>query len=369
MFRIARNALLSRKIWMSSIVLALLSMVFAFFTRPTLATNGREIWVLAQDTNQIKIVHGRSSTDTVALPDGTNPHLIEFSPSGAYAYIAGLGSGQVVIVRAADRHVSTLDINPSAGGTHHVQPSPDGRLLLVAQQKPTAALVKVVADEQKGTWEVAGNLALPSTPDCTTFRADGQRAYVSLASGLAVVDVAAMSILTVLPTEGKVACGFAPSKDGRTVYVTSNGKGGRLYRLDTTNDTLTDLGYTFDAYNLHVPALNANERVLYISDRGDRGNDARLDDVVYMVDLRCASAVCKAPKKIAVNPRADANDKPDGIVVQGQTAYVAMRATGQLAMITPYQPNFGLPIRLQTVGYLDLVPASSVALPHLAVRP
>ena len=173
-------------------------------TARSLATDERELWVAAQDTSAVKIMFSRGGIDTIALPSAEKPHTIEFSPSGRYAYVGDVGSGDVVVVRAADRQVvATLTFGSTK--SHQVKPSPDGSTVLVAEQTPLKALVKIAADEAQERWTVtAPPLLLPGTPDCTEYTNDGRRAYVSLKpSGIAVVDVATMALLRVLPTAGK----------------------------------------------------------------------------------------------------------------------------------------------------------------------
>jgi hypothetical protein len=43
-----------------------------------------EIWVTAQNTNELKILLGMGGIETVVLPAGTAPHTISFSPDGSY---------------------------------------------------------------------------------------------------------------------------------------------------------------------------------------------------------------------------------------------------------------------------------------------
>lgn len=332
-------------------------------TRPGQAADQSELWVLAQDRSEIKVVRDQALVDTIKLPTGTNPHLLEFSPSGKYAYIAGLGNGNLLIMRITDRVTKTLNVG--TGGAHYAKATPDGTAVLLVQQPTTTSsanrVIKVVANEASETWTEGASLALPGVADCVVFRPDGQRAYVTLRDGIAVVDVATMTLVKTLATSGRPACGFAaipgiPAK----FFVTSNGQGGRLYTLDTGSDILYDLEYTFNAFNLHVPAVSADGTKLYITDRGDRGTEIRAEDVLYVVDLKCAVPACQTPPTITIDPRPGTGDRMDGVVVQGNTVYIAFRAAGKLAMMDS---------GTQAVTYMDLVPPSSVALPHLTVRP
>src|SRR5215207_10810144 len=213
---------------------------------------------------------------------GTDPHIITFSPAGEFAYVSGMGNGDLSIVRADDRQlVAMLDV--ANAGTHQAKPSPDGSVLLVAQIA-TQSLIKVAADAPEA-WTVAGKLFFGehgTTPICTVFRDDGQRAYVSLLpSGIAIVDVPTMELLDTLPTDGFVACGMVAAKDGRTIVVASSGGGGHLYRLDTTTDALMDAG-TLRAADWHSLNVSANGDVGFGSSPGS--------DELILVDLGEARA-------------------------------------------------------------------------------
>src|SRR5919198_4945844 len=187
------------------------------------ASGKGEVWVTSQGTHRLFIVNGREAQggiETVALPAGTGPHLVNFSPDGKYAYVSGMGNGDFDVLRADDRAlVARLNFGPA--GTHQAKPSPDGATLLVAQV-PTKKLIKVAADESIESWVKVGELALAQSPICTIFRDDGQRAYVSLLpSGIAVIDVPTMSLVKTLATAGFVACGMVENHDGRTITLAS----------------------------------------------------------------------------------------------------------------------------------------------------
>lgn len=261
-----------------------------------------EAWAVAQDANQIKIVHGLGARiETVNLPAGTGPHLLSFSPSAQYAYVSGVVSGDVLVLRVRDRQVvATLDLGTAM--THEAKPSPDGRTVLVAQLA-TGVLFKVAADEAAESWTVVGSLNLQGLlgsalvrkgPVATVFRADGERAYVSLQNGdVAVVHVPSMSLLDRLTTDDNVATGLRRSRDGVTIFVSSRGSGGHFYRLDTATDTLTDLGYALAAIDVHDFELSENEARAYLTDRGG--------DALLVLDLRLTAGQPPPPTLIPLD--------------------------------------------------------------------
>jgi DNA-binding beta-propeller fold protein YncE len=313
-----------------------------------------EIWVTAQDASQIRIVHGFGSIETVPLPAGSAPHMVNFSPSGAYAYVANVGNGALVILRVADRQVvKTLPLGvPGFGdtGTHQARPTPDGTVVLVAQI-PSRTLIKVAADEAGENWGVVGTLTLPARPICTAYRADGARAYVSMSpSGIAIVDVASLSLLGTITTDGDPQCGLLQSRDGRTIYVDDNGGMGNFYVLDTVTDSLTNLGYVLGAADLHGFGVNSQETLAFAAARGSES--------LKVLDLQApGSAAATIPLDPTPGP---GNDRPDIVAVRGNNVYVTLRTSGKLAVVNGMQG---------TVKYIDIAPASANAVHGLAIRP
>lgn len=221
-----------------------------------------EVWVTSQGTDRLIIVDGNGARiETVALPNGAGPHITTFSPSGEFAYVSGMGNGDLFVFRADDGAlIQTLDLGPVL--THQAKSSPDGSMLFVTQIA-TSEVVKVTVDEATETWAVDGRLSLAglgAAPICTVFRDDGERAYVSLRpSGIAIVDVPTMSLIGTRATDGFVACGMIKSRKGRIVTVAASGGGGHIYRLDTATDKLADAG-TLGAADWHSLAIAPNER-------------------------------------------------------------------------------------------------------------
>ena len=299
-----------------------------------------EVWVTSQGTHRLFILHGRDGggrIETVALPSGTGPHFVDFSPGGKFAYVSGMGNGNVEILHADRRRiVETLNFGPA--GTHQAKPSPNGKTLLVAQIA-TKKLIKVAARERSRRWVQTGELALEQSPICTIFRDDGRRAYVSLLpSGIAVVDVARMSLVKTLATDGFVACGMVKSRDGKTITLASSGGGGHVYRLNTRTDELDqDLG-TVGAGDWHSFRMSGNEK------RGFGSVPA--GDEVRLIDLTRPRARTIASLALDPTPGAS-NDQPDNMAVHGNTLYVTLRASGKLAVVN---------VKQRRVRYINLSP-------------
>ena len=320
-------------------------------------TEDGEIWVTAQNTNELKILHGMGDIDTVTLPFGTAPHTISFSPDGSYAYVSNLGDGDLIVVRADDRQiVATLDLGTTF--THATQASRDGAVLLSANPI-TGVLTKIAADEEAETWTPVASLNLAAAigrgPVCVTFRSDGKRAYASLfgaAGGIAIVDVPTMTLIGTLPTAGSVSgCGPVNSNDGRTIFLHSAGGTGHFYRLDTWSDTLIeDTSYGPIGADLHGLAVTAKEKTAYITARG-------VADEIKVLNLDGTDV-----STILIDPRPGVADRPDSLARKGSNLFVTVRFSGQVARI-----------KTQTGGvdYIDLAPPATTgyAVHGIAVRP
>lgn len=287
-----------------------------------------EVWVTSQGTHRLFVLHGsagQGGIETVSLPAGTGPHLINFSPGADYAYVSGMGNGNLEILRADDRQiVATLNFGPSAL-THQAKPSPDGTTLLVSQIA-AKKLIKVAADEAAESWTKVGELTLAQSPICTIFRDDGERAYVSLLpSGIAVVDITTMTLVKTLPTDGFVACGMIKNHDGKAITLASSGGGGHIYRLNTMTDELDeDLG-TLGAHDWHTFAMSPNEKIGF--------GGVPHHDEVRLVDLQGTTATTIATLPVDGTP-GTSNDQPDNMAVRGDTLYVSLRSSGKLAVVS-----------------------------------
>ncbi len=336
---------LTRHASTSIVLLALLSLALL---SPVAAASGgdAELWANGQDTNRIFILNGRSLAGVITLPAGTGPHVTTFSPSGAYAYVAGITSGDLVVIDAGDRTVASV-IDLGGPGVHQAQPSPDGSFLLVSQ---TAArqLIKVAADESAGAWSETARVTLGAGPVCTLFVPGTDKAYVTLATGdLLVVDTGTLGVTGLVDIAGQARCNLTWSKDSATVYLTSeNGTDGFLYSLDPATDHATLLATFPGARDLHTPAPSPNGKQLYIAGRGN--------DLFYTVSLATLDV---SSFEIGTPGVAD---QPDGLVVIGNNAYVNLKRTGRMAVVG---------IRQQAIDYIDLANPSANALLNVVRRP
>lgn len=324
-----------------------------------------EVWATGEAGGVVYVLGGMGSVKPISAPTMSRPHIVTFSPSGNYAYVSDVGNGKLNVVQSADRAVvKAIEFSSGGGDTHQAKPSPDGRILLVTRRGTAKTLHKVRVDEASASWAVADEKldfgALGYTPVCSVFRADGQRAYVSVTSvsasppnGIAVVDVDSMTLVGgvegILPTQGAVACGMAESRHGDGAYVVSNGGAGHLYLLARSTGHLAEISFPsgIGADDLHYAALSANEEIVYASSRGN-------DQLKMLLHDSGTEAT------IALDPTPGVLDRPDGVAVKGEKVYVAIKDAGKLAIVRPNQGK---------VTYLDVAPARSNALSHVTVRP
>lgn len=324
-------ALLAVSVWAARHHLALHA---ATLSKPVLASSHpeKELWVTHQRDSEISILKfpNGASLGGFSLPAGTQPHIITFH-SGEFAYISGMGNGTLSIVDANSQQlVQTLTFGPSL--CHQGKVSPDGTTMLVSVISTPPTLFKVAVDEAKRSWTPIASLSfvpLGRKPVCTVFRADSQRAYVSMMpSGIAIVDVPSMTILGTLPTDGFIACGMIkPRADADHAVIASSGNGGHLYTLDMTNDTLLDRG-TLGMASWHSLNITRDETLGF--------GTSPLSDEVVAIDLT-TQPVTKLGTILFQPVSGTGNNQPDamggGEVIMDGTLPVSLRAAGQVALV------------------------------------
>jgi hypothetical protein len=189
-------------------------------------------------------------------------------------------------------------------------------------------------DEANRAWSVGRSLdigaATGKAPVCTVFRADSKRAFVSLLpSGIAVVDVPSMTVLSQIPTDGFIACGMIKS-DADHVVIASAGSGGHIYTLDMTTETLTDRG-AVGAASWHSFIMTPD---------GARGfGSSPLSDEVVVIDLT-TTPVTKLAPIVFDQVRGLGHNQPDafggGEPIYGNVLPVGLRAAGSVAVVNAH---------------------------------
>jgi len=298
-----------------------------------------EIWAMDQGTATVHIYNEKleEAAKLDMAPHGVRvPHMIDFTPDGAYALIAATASGNVSVVRTSDRQVVTvLKTGPAS---HAATVRPDGRQAIVAvigdpKIERDGKLVEITIDPQAGKFELGRSLMVAEDPVfkqvadkfkdigavCQQFTADGRQAYVTLGpaianGGLVVLDTAAFKLAAVYPPdELKVNCGTVLTRDGKHMFVNGGDRGvGVWYAIDAATRKVVHQGQS-------------------------RGEDAHGTWTtpdgreVWMVNRVTSNAIVIDPKTFAVIAEIpDVGKTPD---------IVAMSPDSKFAFITTRGPN------------------------------
>jgi DNA-binding beta-propeller fold protein YncE len=237
-------------------------MLLAATILPQLAEAARdyEIWAIDQGTHIVHIYDsGLNEIDRIDLGShgAQVPHMIDFTSDHAYAFIANLGSGDVAVVRTADREV--IDIVKTGPRTHMAGVKPDDSAVIAdvigaADQARDGRLVEIVIDLETETFAIGRTLIVaedpavqevadrfPETaPICHEYTPDSRHAFVTLGpglhhGGLVIVDTGNFTVTKAFPPDVlRVNCGTALTPDGRHMLVNGGDKEvGVWYAIDT----------------------------------------------------------------------------------------------------------------------------------------
>jgi DNA-binding beta-propeller fold protein YncE len=201
------------------------------------AVHDHEIWALDQGTNTVHVYDpGLREVGRVAL-DGVvdTPHMVDFDSQGRFAFIANTRSGDVAVIRAADRRL--VEVVATGATAHMAAVTPDDSAVWVANIGDRT-LTEIVVDLDRETFTVGrevdfsadplyqqtyGDWEAPPGPVCHQYSPDGRFAWVTLgpaAGGLVVVDLEALEIVTAFdPDVVRANCGVQVTADGAKVYT------------------------------------------------------------------------------------------------------------------------------------------------------
>lgn len=228
-------------------------------TTPALAQT-YEVWALDQGTSTVHVYNAQLEpvgTIDMSAHDVRVPHMIDFTPDHAYAFIASTASGDVTVIRTRDRKVMTvLKTGPAS---HAATVRPDGRQAIVAvigapNVERDGKLVEIVIDAAAEKFELGRSLVVAEDPVfkamearfkdvgavCQQYTGDGRYAYVTLGpaianGGLVVLDTERFALTAAFPPdELKVNCGTVRTADGKHMVVNGGDKGvGQWFVFDT----------------------------------------------------------------------------------------------------------------------------------------
>jgi len=269
----------------------------------TAADAGYEVWALDQGTRQIHIIGPDFTVTEVIDLDGvvTTPHMIDFTSDFAYAFVANTGSGDVAVIRTADRVV--LDVVATGATAHMAAVLPDDSAVIVANIG-AGTLTEIVLDLENEVFTIGRELKVsddpmivaradefPGTsPVCHQYTADGRYAYVTLGpalanGGLVILDVETFELVKVYSAvEIPVNCGTALSADGTKMYVNGGSiDAGEWFVFDTATHELIkrESSRGLDAHGVRV---TPNGKELWMVNRATSNGiiiDTATDEVIY----------------------------------------------------------------------------------------
>jgi DNA-binding beta-propeller fold protein YncE len=305
--------------------------------------NDYEIWAIDQGTNQVHIYN--PALEEVARIDLAaegvrTAHMVDFTADHAYALIASTGSGDVTVVKGADRAIVAR--LPTGPRTHMATVSPDDSRAIAAvigspDEPGDGKLVEILIDGENESFTIGRTLVVTedplvqeradrfneTQPICQEFTADGRHAYVTLGpalgdGGLLVLDVESFTLVAAFPPdEVRVNCGTVRTNDGRYMFVNGGDHDvGVYYVFDTASHEVVHEGDTrgFDPHGVW-PTPNGAE--VWMVNRG-ASNAIVIDaDKLEIVDE--IEFVGKTPDIIAMSP-------------DGSRAYISLRGPEPVTM-------------------------------------
>jgi DNA-binding beta-propeller fold protein YncE len=208
-----------------------------------------EVWALDQGTSVVHIFNAQLEEVgriDMAAHGVAVPHMIDFTSDHAYAFIASTKSGDVSVIRTADRAV--LAVLKTGPGTHMAAVKPDDSAVIVdvigdGKVERDGKLVEITIDRQNEAFAVGRSLVIADDPlvqqagdkfkdigaVCHEYSSDGRHAFVTLGpalkdGGLVVLDTVDFKLVAAYPPdELKVNCGTARTTDGRHMFLNGGG--------------------------------------------------------------------------------------------------------------------------------------------------
>ena len=308
-----------------SVALALAATAILLSADP-LHAQDYEIWALDQGTNIVHIYNakleeaGRIDMNAHGV---RVPHMIHFTSDQAYAFIASTASGDVSVIRTADRQVVT--VLKTGPGTHMAMVKPDDSAAIVdvigpANDPRSGKLVEIKIDKQKGEFTLGRTLTIADDPlvkkaadkfsatraICHDYSADGRLAYVTLGpllkdGGLVVLDTQKFELVAAFPvTEIRANCGTVALPDKKHIIVNGGDHGvGVWHVIETGTHKVVKQGES-RGHDAHGTWVTPNGREIWMVNR-ETSNGIVLDANTFetIADLKDIGAT---PDIIAMSP-------------------------------------------------------------------
>jgi DNA-binding beta-propeller fold protein YncE len=301
-----------------------------------------EIWAIDQGTNIVHIYNTKLE-EVGRIDMGAHevrvPHMIHFTSDYAYAFIASTASGDVSVIRTADRVlVSLLKTGPA---THMAVVKPDDSAAIVdvigdPKAPRSGKLVEITIDKQKGSFAIGRSLVISEDPEfkkvadkfndaravCHEYSADGRYAYVTLGpalkdGGLVILDTQKFALFAAYPpSEMQVNCGTVATRDRKHIIVNGGDREvGVWYVVDSTTHKVVHRGESrgFDAHGVWA---TPDGREIWMVNRGTSNGiviDAKTFEIVAELQIG------PTPDIIAMSP-------------DSQFAFVTLRGPNPVTM-------------------------------------
>jgi DNA-binding beta-propeller fold protein YncE len=254
-----------------------------------------QVWTTDQGLSRVQVWEPRegdtfenvATIDYVALypddsegPKPRTPHMVDFSPDGAYAFIPHTSSGHTTVIRTADYAVvAVLETGP---GSHMVRVSPTGNIYVdvIGNAEFKGRILELDPNYAEETFTVERTLIVAddpafdsgihpsSSPVCGTSNADDTMQFVTFGPGfggamLARIDNSDFTIDHIYdPTVIRANCGSIVGPDGRLYFT-----GGRASTLEVEG---VGVWYAFDPITYEPVPFGEDDAV----ERTTHGTDA-----------------------------------------------------------------------------------------------
>ena len=286
-----------------------------------------EIWAMDQGTHVVHIFDS-SLNEIAAIDLGAQgarvPHMLEFTSDQRYAFVASPSTGNVAVIRAADRQVVALV--PTGPRTHHAAVAPGDRAVIVsvigAPDAPwDGRLVELEVDFENERFEVGRELVVADDPlfaarrsefketagpVCLGFTADGRYGYVTLGPGLSeggvvVLDTEQFRLVAAYPVEQiRANCGTVRSPTGEHMYLVGGDKEvGVWHAVDTGSHRPVHQAES-GGHDAHGSAITPDGREYWLVNRVT--SNAVVIDTGSLEVLAEIPFVGKTPDIVAVSP-------------------------------------------------------------------
>jgi DNA-binding beta-propeller fold protein YncE len=331
-----------------SAALVILAVAAIAGSRPTAVESAPamdfEIWAMDQGTHLIHVFDPEfNELDRIdmAAHGARVPHMIHFTSDHAYALVANPATGNVAVIRAADRAV--VDVLATGPRTHAATVAPGDRTALVAvigaADTPwDGKVVELELDLANERFTLGRELMVAEDPlfaprrdefvetggaVCMDFDATGRHAYISLGpllheGGLVVLDTETFQLVRVFsPLEADANCGTLLSPTGEHVFANAgDAEVGAWLALETGSHDIVHRGDS-GGHDAHGAWLTPDGRELWMVNRVTSDAiiiDPGTFDVIDRIDF-----VGKTPDILAMSP-------------DGRFAYATLRGPNPVTM-------------------------------------